>query len=510
MNYADYFQTQPLLRVAVAFIAGIAVGDATSESMAVGWWIIGAVLFLLIILIFRSRQPVLQSTFIYIATLCIGGALSTLAERRVAYPFHGEEQLHYGAVITDEPKIRGKTLQCNLVILTIDGKPLEEPIKIKTAILRDTVGNDSKTLNIGSGIEAYSVMQPLSNYYPSSNFDYVKWLHIHGVRAQTFIYHSDWRHAKLSLNSLSRLELLRLKALRLRAKLTQRLTVDNDDDQQTAVVAAMVLGDKHAISQETKDAYSISGGSHVLALSGLHLGIIYAVLTFLLGRWRKRWLSQLLVLTAIWTYVVIVGMGASVMRSALMLTIYSLCLVMKRDKASVNALAFAAIILLVANPLSLWDIGFQMSFMAVLAIVIYYEPIYLSLPQKNRLLKAAWGIAVVSFTAQIGTAPLVAYYFGRFSCYFLLTNFIVVPLATIIIYGAVALFITMPIPALSTAIATILNAIAGFLNSSLSWIASLPGASIEGIHLNAYQVLMIYITIMCITIAPSYLRVAKQ
>ncbi len=156
----------------------------------------------------------------------------------------------------------------------------------------------------------------------------------------------------------------------------------------------------------------------MLALSGLHLGIIYAILTLLMGGGRRwRWLAQGIILTAIWTYVVLVGMPASVIRSATMLNICSVCLVLQRQQASVNTLAFAAIVMLLANPLNLWDVGFQMSFMAVLAIMVYYRSIYYLLPLRHRLARWAWGMASVSIAAQLGTAPLVMYYFGRFSSF---------------------------------------------------------------------------------------------
>lgn len=511
MSFTDYLQTQPLLRVSVAFILGIVVGDKTFASISVWWWIAVAIAFLISFYTLHSKFPHFLSLCIYVITFCIGSSIITIADKQAEYPFHGEEPLHYEAVITNTPKVRGKILQCDLAILKAEGKTIKRPIYVKTAILRDTVSNDWQKLHIGSGIEAYSVMQPLSNYHKDGNFDYIRWLRVHGITAQTFIYYSDWRTARISLKPLSRLEIIKLKALRIRARLTSFLYSKGDNEnQQSAVIAAMVLGDKHAISKETKDIYSISGGSHVLALSGLHLGIIYTILTLLFGRWRHKLLSQMLVLVAIWMYVVIVGMGSSVMRSATMLTIYSFCIVLQRDKTSVNTLSLAAICLLATNPLSLWDVGFQMSFMAVLTIVIFYKPIYNLLPLHNKLLKTVWGMTVVSITAQIGTAPLVAYYFGRFSCYFLLTNFVVIPAATIIIYGAVALFLSTPLPFISTSIAKILTFVAKLMNLALSWIANLPGSCIENIHINAIQVVLIYIIIMCISVSSVYISKIKQ
>lgn len=295
----------------------------------------------------------------------------------------------------------------------------------------------------------------------------------------------------------------------MRRNLVNRIArIPDDDGQRQAVVAAMVLGDKHALSRETKDVYSATGASHVLALSGLHLGIIYAMLTLLFGRWRRGWLAQALTLVAVWSYVFVVGMGASVVRSAVMLTIYSLCLVARRDKAQVNTLAFAALCLLAANPLYLWDMGFQMSFFAVLAIAVYYRPLYRLLPLRCKAAKALWGMAVLSLSAQIGTAPLVAYYFGRFSCYFLLTNFIVVPAATAIIYGTAAMLVN-PLPSLAALLTSGLGSVVGWLNGALGCMAALPGASISGIRMNTLQLYLIYIIIICVSVAVAYAGKAK-
>ncbi|MBM6993756.1 MAG: ComEC/Rec2 family competence protein, partial [Prevotella sp.] len=310
----------------------------------------------------------------------------------------------------------------------------------------------------------------------------------------------------------SRFERLRLKALVLRQQLLTRYRLLGLDDQQLAVVAAMTLGDKSMVSQTTRNDYSVSGASHVLALSGLHLGIIYALLTLLLGRSRRwRWLSQGVVLMAIWMYVVLVGLPPSAIRSATMLTLCSVCIVVGRQQVSVNTLAFAALVMLVSHPLNLWDVGFQMSFMAVLAILVYHRPLYHLLTPQNPLVRWSWGLAVVSVSAQIGTAPLVIYYFGRFSCYFLLTNFVVIPVATLILYGAVAMLLCAPFLALQRVVASLLLHLAALLNTSLAAFARLPGASIEGIHINTLQLYLIYIVILSLTVLASYaLKIKSQ
>lgn len=517
MSFSDYLQTQPLLRVAIAMMAGIVVGDTFWNDIPLWAWLTAVAVCLIAELLLKDK-PYAQSFTLLLAIFFAGATLITKADNGCSFPFQEGETVEYEAVITGEPQVRGKVLRCDLTITTINDKKLGNPIAIKASLLRDTVTNDWQLLHVGSGIKAHSAMQQPTNYYHDSNFDYVRWLHCHGFRARTFIYYTDWQPARVSLVSLSNIDRLRLKALKLRHKLITQLH-DGNEDQQSAVVAAMVLGDKHALSNKTKDDYSVSGASHILALSGLHLGIIFTILTLLFGKsHRYRWLSLALIITAIWTFVVLVGIGTSVVRSAVMLTIYSLCLVAGRETASVNSLSLAAIIMLVANPLCLWDVGFQMSFMSVLAIVVLYKRIYSLMPKNgnifkinllNTLLKTIWSMAVVSLTAQIGTAPLVAYYFGRFSTYFLLSNYIVIPCATIIIYCALLVLITTPLPLLNGLAMNALNLVSNFLNSSVSWLASLPGASIDNIRVNAIQVFCIYIAIAVICLSLSYLRAIK-
>ena len=293
-------------------------------------------------------------------------------------------------------------------------------------------------------------------------------------------------------SSVSRLDRSKTYFLAQRAKLLDRLSESGVDGSAYAVVAAMTLGDKSQLTKELRDTYAVSGASHILALSGLHLGIIYTLLSLLLSRRRWQVISQVVIIVCIWLFVFLVGMSASVVRSAVMITVYALLSLGHRDKMSVNTLAFAAIVMLLFNPKSLFDVGFQLSFMAVLAILLFY-PLFESVWSQqflfgHRLFRWLWTTLAVSCAAQIGVAPLIAYYFGRFSCYFLLTNLVVVPAATLILYLSLLVLL---IPSLAYLLIYIVDA----LNQLLLWITMLPGASIEGLHPTLLQVWMTYVII---------------
>ena len=311
-------------------------------------------------------------------------------------------------------------------------------------------------------------------------------------RQQTLADHSQ---------TVSRMDRSKTYFMQQREKLLARFSDNGIDGDAYAVVAAMSLGDKSALTRNLKDTYSVSGASHVLALSGLHLGIIYILFSLFLPRRRWPALSQLVIILFIWAFVFLVGMSVSVVRSAVMLTVYGLLSIGNRDKMSINALAFTAIVMLMWNPSWLFDVGFQMSFMAVLAILLFvplFEDVFSAeYLMEHRWIKRIWGLVTVSCSAQLGVAPLIAFYFGRFSTYFLLTNFIVIPAAMVILWLSIVVLV---FPSL----AYILLYIVELLNIALSRISAIPGASIDGLHPSVIQVVLVYILIFC-----SYLLIGR-
>ena len=282
----------------------------------------------------------------------------------------------------------------------------------------------------------------------------------------------EYPSGEIRYEAESRLDRTRLFFLQQRSRLLSHLETQGGGDEAYAVVAAMTLGDKSALTKDLREVYSVTGASHVLALSGLHLGIIYALLSlFTVGR-RWQVATQALVIVCIWAFVFLVGMPVSVVRAAIMLTVYALMSLGHRDR------------------MSLYDVSFQLSFAAVASILLFlplmealFPPKYL---QAHPVVKWVWGIVAVSCAAQIGAAPLIAYYFGRFPTYFLLTNLIVIPAVMLILYLSL---VVMVIPSF----AYLLLGAAHWLNAVLARLSALPGACIDGLHPSMIQILMIYV-----------------
>lgn len=463
-------QLYPLLRIALFMMAGIVVGGMLEGVFFPQQWFL-LMSFSLLAVFLLKKYALWQTVSIFLSTFFLGAWLVTLrlSCQRISFP---EDSLSYQAVLVSQPVVKGKVFRCDLLVLEQD-----RDYMIKATILCDTITQKYRSLHLGDGIMAQSQIKNPQSFAKHHHFNYLRWMQAHDYVGTTFIYCDDWQKTVVSLSTLSVWKRAKLKLLMFRQRLIESLKTS--DEQSFAVLAAMTLGDKSLLSQQTKDDYSVSGASHVLALSGLHLTIIYGIIIIMLFRVPYK---ELIALPAVWTYVVFVGMSASVMRAATMLTIYAFVSLLNRDKYSLNALALAVLILLVVNPLSLYDISFQMSFMALLGILIFQSPSHHCLVQ----------LMAVSLAAQIGTAPLVIYYFGRFSVYFFLTNLIVIPVATIILYGMMAALI---LQLFHLSVLPYLLAIVGILNVVLSWIASLPYASIEPIHMNEVQLLATYVAI---------------
>ena len=479
MKSKPFWNEAPLFRLTVCLMAGIVVGDA----VAVGWWLLPIFVVMVILALLLWKYEQWQSLAIAVCFVVLGWLLMERQKASLVVDWPGNE-VCYEAVVISEPVEKPKTMAVD-VLLAESGR------KLKCYLYKD---ERSRRLHIGDGLKVQSRIETNTEWRKGS-FDYRRYLEIHGFTGRTFVASWKWQKAKISLVQLSRIERMRLTFLKYRSRLLEKINTQGKDSDTYAVVAAMALGDKSALSQDLKDIYSITGASHILALSGLHLGIIYALLSLFVFSRRWQMLSQMIIILSIWAFVFLVGMSTSVVRSAMMLSVYALLSLGHRDRMSVNTLAFTAIVTLMISPMSLFDVGFQMSYMAVLSILLFtplmegvFTAEYL---MSHRLVRWFWGMVVVSLSAQIGTAPLIAYYFGRFSCYFLLTNFIVIPAAMLILYLSLVVLL---IPSL----AYILFDIVAVLNSLLTKIASMPGASIDDLHPTKIQTTMIYVIIVAV------------
>ena len=208
-------------------------------------------------------------------------------------------------------------------------------------------------------------------------------------------------------------------------------------DEEKSVLATITLGYREGMSREVKRSFSVTGVAHLLAVSGFHVAIVCGFLSFFFSFFPKntfyRWFKFLLTISLLWSFVLITGFAASAIRAGLMLTLYLTGRALRRRTDGYNILAASAFCMLAFDPFYLFDIGFQLSYLAVLSI-LYLQPRLQKLIEiKNPILAAPWGWITMTLSAQAGTTLLCLYYFRQFSLIFLCTNLPLTLLATILI-----------------------------------------------------------------------------
>jgi len=296
----------------------------------------------------------------------------------------------------------------------------------------------------------------------------------------------------------------------LRKRLYQRLEQGGLSNDELATVGALTLGYKEDLDPEVKRHFQASGAAHVLAVSGLHTGIIYAIVMALItlgGRRKPLYENQLgrclvggTVIAAMWAYAWLTGLSPSVVRAVVMISIWEFGKMIYRQANSINTIASAAVLILLVRPLDLFSVGFQLSFTATFAIVVlareaeHLWSLQERMKERYRIVDWLIGTVIISIAAQLGTLPFTMYYFGYVSSYFLLTNLIVLPLATMLVpFGLVSIALGGSV--IGVWWTKITYGLAWVMNHSVAWIESLPGStlpvSVNGIMVAVYYALFL-------------------
>jgi len=354
----------------------------------------------------------------------------------------------------------------------------------------------SDNLKFGSKLLVNSPWNIIGLPTNPAQFNYRNYLYNSGIIAQQYVTDSKWKILNVSKNS----------SIRKYAFIYQKKLLDilksNFDGDELSVISALLLGYKDLLDREIIMTYASSGAMHILAVSGLHVGIIFMVLNFLLSFMNRikfgNYFKAIILIVFLWIYALITGMSPSVLRATTMFSFIIIGSALKRQTNIYNTLAASAFVLLIYNPFILLQVGFQLSYLAVLGIVFLQPKIYNLYKSNNWILDKTWAITTVSISAQIATFPLGMYYFHQFPNYFLLSNLFVIPLATFIIALGIFLFLSNLFLPLSYLIAFLLTKLLVFLNFSVDWVQSLPYSLTIGISISQLETILIYLIILMI------------
>lgn len=335
-----------------------------------------------------------------------------------------------------------------------------------------------------------------SNKNDQSDFDYAVYLKQQGFCASGFVKRSD-----LQIIRGTKDQTIKHKALLLRQQILTIYEQQDLSEDQRAVLSAITLGYKNDLTVELKQKFSTTGASHILAVSGLHVGIIYMMSNFILFFLRgnksgTRILKQSIIIILIWSYAFITGLSPSVVRASIMISLIAVAVMINRRSFTLNTLCISATGMLLYNPYYLFDVGFQLSYSAVLSIVTFQLKIKNLLTVKYYILKPVWSLTSVSIAAQIGTFPIVLYYFHQFPVYFLLTNLLVIPATYLIILLAVLLFICYLLFSDYDIISYCLKLSLHTMNKGIDYIECIPYSSIRDINTQPVDVFFMFILML--------------
>jgi competence protein ComEC len=352
-------------------------------------------------------------------------------------------------------------------------------------------------LSYGDLIVVSTVLQTVPNPANPDMFNYRKYLFNRHIYYQGFLESGHWQRIGVAIHNP-----VKAWAEACRGKFLDVFRKYKVGGQDFALVAALVLGSRDFLDRDIQREFSHAGAIHVLSVSGLHVGIMYLVaqkiLFFLNGGRRSRKVQQVMIIGFIWAYAFITGLPSSVIRAALMFSLIAAAKMLKRSSDNYNILAVAAFVQLWIDPYEITQIGFQLSYLAVLGIFAFYSPLNELIKPINRVIAWTWSLLAVSLAAQLTTFPLSSLYFNMFPVYFLLTNLIVVPLAAVITYFAVFLLTSGAVGIFFEWMAYPLIWNLHLLSGSVKIIQSWPGAVIESVVFTHAQVILIYIAIFAI------------
>ena len=334
----------------------------------------------------------------------------------------------------------------------------------------------------------------------SGNFDYGLYLRRQGIVGTCWALRRNWQ-------LIGHEDDMGLKGLAKRSQyfLYQQYRKMGVEGQELGIISALTLGYREDLDKDVQRAFSASGAMHVLAVSGLHTGIVWGIVMWILTLgvlykplWEdkfRRWLLNISTIVLIWAYAFLTGLSPSVMRSALMLTFWALSSLLEQQTSRWNPLLAAAVVILIVNPLALWSVSFQLSFAAVAGIMLFGSSMQQAVVSKGRVWQSVSGLLIVSLAAQLGTMPLTLHYFGQTSNYFALTNLIVVPMAGILLSLGFST-LAMSWCAVGEWLGLATKWCTWLLNQAVQWIESLPYSTTH-MHLSEWGVIGLYGAIIC-------------
>ncbi len=509
-----YYKTEvPFLRLVLFFIAGIAI--SISQNLTPGFvsefiFYCACGLSIFSAIFYQRSKLYLKRGFtgvlIYF-TMLMAGIVITNQRKEINDISHFSklESKELIAVINGSPKIKGDIARFTVKIKSNvkDEKITSSTGKLLVALRFDSTKN--LNLNYGDLIILKSKYQTTEPSYNFSEFNYKRYLSFQNIYHQTFI-----NQKQIAVIGKGKGNPLIAFALKFRDQQVVKINHYLKDNGARAVASTLILGYRETLDKDLLTTYSNTGTMHVLSVSGMHVAIVAVLLNFLLGfmnrKKRLKIIKAVIIISLVWFYALITGLAPSITRAAIMISFVLIAKAKARPVNIFNVLGISAFIILLYNPFSLVNVGFQLSYIAVGGLIYLYPKISAWYQPENKTIKAIWAVMAVSIAAQIATAPLSLFYFHQFPVYFILSNvFIVIP-ATLIMYIGFAFLLIASIFPQVTIIAVALEKLIIFTNRGLQFIEGIPHANVTQVWLDKYEIALCYCVIIALLLSLKHIR----
>lgn len=355
-------------------------------------------------------------------------------------------------------------------------------------------------LHYASVILVNRPLQEIHNNGNPGSFDYRQYCLFNGITHQVYLTAKDYTLLPESFVHKTWGDCLDAFLITARAKTIAVLRKNISSKKELGLGEALLIGFKDDLDKGLIQSYTNTGVVHIIAISGQHLALIYWLLLQLLSPLKKskrlRWLNTIIILSVLWLFSLMTGAQPSIMRAALMCTIMLLAEVFSRRSNTLNSLACSAFVLLCVNPFDLWDVGFQLSYLGLISLVLFTRPIYTLVYISNKALDYIWQLVSASVAAQILTAPISIYHFHQFPFSFILTNLVAVPLSSLILIGELLLFVVSVIPLVALVTGKLVAVLIWLMNT---WVERLEGLKLllwDGLQITWLQTLLLYLSIL--------------
>lgn len=499
------WQSAPFLRLLIPFAIGILSAYYFNITASLLQKI--AVFAILILLIFSLASITIKFKWMAISGYAIhtllfvfGVAICNQQDLRKQNSFIGYHYCKNDSIIAiiQEPLIQKrktwKTI-ANIVAVKHQGKWIKAKSKLLIYIKNNHL---AQQLSTGDTIELAAPLQIISNNFNAGSFDFVRYCAFQQIYYQLYLPDS----AKLFFrkNPASPKKYL----YKTRDYILGILKKAIPEKTAQSVAEALLIGYKEDLDKSLVQSYSNTGVVHIIAISGLHLTMIYSLLLRLLQPFgNKRWniyLRSGIILIVLWGFSFITGGAAAILRSAVGFSFLLISKSLGYKNNTINAIAASAFFLLAYDPFLLWDIGFQLSYTAVLGIVLFSGYIEHWFFFKNRLLQLIWQVNAVTLSAQVLTLPIILYQFHQFPNLFLFTNFLVVPLSGLILYAELLVLVVSPIPIFLKWIGLLTSFLINQMNGIIERTNRIPFALTKNIEINLPETILLYILIVSLLV----------